>query len=362
MNISVLMYRVAICSSMFFSTISLAVVAENGLPTQFTGYTKNSTLRMDFSSVDELLYAGVLDMGYSKRKRAKLFKPKLGTRMRQYVNAQTGNEANRFFYENLTKEQEEISLLKQYLENIPTATPLNLYSKKEQLAYWLNLYNVTLINEITKIYPRSTLKSFFTEDSSLMDEKILTVSGISLSLNDIQYNILFKKYDKNPLIMYGLYQGVIGGPNIRKKAYTGANVFASLEDNTYEFINSNRGTQFNGKENTVRVSTYYERNAMFFPDFHHDLKKHLLKFSKKSISSEITQAKAFVPNIHNWRITDLYGTIRRYEGAVASNPVEDRKKMSFTQVKKLRELMVVRAINFGGGTITVTDLDPIVQE
>jgi hypothetical protein len=36
-----------------------------------------------------------------------------------------------------------------------------------------------------------------------------------MSLDDIQFTILRQNYDNDPLIIYGLYQGNIGGPNIR---------------------------------------------------------------------------------------------------------------------------------------------------
>ena len=57
-----------------------------------------------------------------------------------------------------------------------------------------------------------------------MNQEILEVQGVKLSLNDIQYSILAKKYDGDPLIIYGLYQGIIGGPNILNRAYTAKNV------------------------------------------------------------------------------------------------------------------------------------------
>jgi len=357
MKLYMLIKQVTLISCLFFSTTSIAMLTEDKLPEQFAGSTENSTLSMDFSVVDELLHAGVLDMGQSTRNRSKASKPQTGTRMKQPVDRYTESEANRFFYESLIKQQEEILNLRKNLELIPSETPLHLYTNAEQLAYWLNLYNVTVINEIAKIYPLSTLKHLITDDSPLLNKKILNVNGISLSLSDIYNNILLNKYNKEPLIMYGLYQGYIGGPNIRKKAYTGKSVFTSLKDNAVEFINSNRGTQFNGKESSVRVSSIYKRYSILFPDFHNDLKKHLVEFSKKSITNEIAQAESFVPNISNWRVTDLYGSARRYEGAVSTGTLLKRRKMSFEQIARLKEIMQIRAINFGGGSVTVTDLE-----
>jgi len=352
-----LIKKTIIYSCLLFSTASMAMLEEGKLPTQFSGSTETSTLRMDFRVVNDLLHAGVLKMGYSTRGRAHSSRARLGTRMKQFVDTYTENESNRFFYETLKKDQAKILKLRNYLENIPAETPLNLYSKNEQLAYWLNLYNVTLINEIAKIYPKNDLKRFLANENSILTQKILNVNGISLSLHDIQYNILLNKYKKNPLVIYGLYQGVIGGPSIRTKAYTGSNVISALKDNAFEFINSNRGTQFNGSKDAVRVSIYYKQNAAFFPNFNNDLKKHLAKFAKKDITDDILQAETFETDIKNWRVTDLYGSIHHYEGAVASNPIDDRAKLPYEQALKLQHLMRVRAINFGSGSVTVTDLE-----
>src|SRR5210317_1040037 len=110
------------------------------------------------------------------------------------------------------------------LEALPSEAPLQYFTRNEQLAYWLNLYNFTLLNEVIKVYPKRKLNKLLTGKNSILKEKILTVAGVPLSLNDIQYVILKNNYENNPLVMYGLYQGIIGGPNIRKSAFTGANV------------------------------------------------------------------------------------------------------------------------------------------
>ena len=87
------------------------------------------------------------------------------------------------------------------------------------------------LDEVVKEYPRQNLKRLFRGKNSMFEKKLLTVAGVPLSLNDIQFTILKQNYDSNPLVIYGLYQGIIGGPNIRKTAYTGANVWRALENN-----------------------------------------------------------------------------------------------------------------------------------
>ncbi len=82
----------------------------------------------------------------------------------------------------------------------------------------------------SQVYPIAELEDLIEGEEAFLAKKSLTVAGIPLSLNDIEFTILRQNYDGDPLIIYGLYQGNIGGPNIRKAAYTGTNVYADLID------------------------------------------------------------------------------------------------------------------------------------
>ncbi|HEY5775696.1 MAG TPA: DUF547 domain-containing protein, partial [Xanthomonadales bacterium] len=187
-----------------------------------------------------------------------------------------------------------------------------------QLAYWLNLYNVTVLNEIIKEYPQRNLKKLSVGKNSIFSEKILNVAGVPLSLDDIAYTILKNNYNSDPLIIYGLYQGYIGGPNIRKKAYTGNDVWRALKNNANEFINSNRGT-YPKDEKTFRVSSLYERNKAFFPDFEDDLRKHLQTYINGDERAELQSASSIRADIDDWTVTDLGGTYRDFGAAFADS-------------------------------------------
>ncbi len=175
-----------------------------------------------------------------------------------------------------------------------------------------------LINEIIKVYPERKLKKLLTGKNSILEKKLLKVAGVPLSLNDIEFTILRQNYNNNPLVMYGLYQGIIGGPNIRKSAYTGANVQNHLEDNASEFINSNRGT-YPKDEKTFRASSLYDRNREFFPNFQADLKKHLLVYLVGSEKGELAASSVIKPDIDDWTVTDLYGSYPEIGGSLADN-------------------------------------------
>jgi hypothetical protein len=162
------------------------------------------------------------------------------------------------------------------------------------------------------------MKKYLVGPKSLLEPRILTVAGVPLSLNDIQYTILRQNYDGNPLVLYGLYQGIIGGPNIRKHAYVGHNVWRQLEDNAEEFVNSNRGTDIY-KEEIFKASSFYERNAMYFDDFQADLRAHLLTWLLEPERGALQRAREIDTDINDWTITDLYGSFDNIGGSFADN-------------------------------------------
>ncbi len=285
----------------------------------FMGYSPYAKFTISYKDYDAILNTFVLPMGKSSRAKAKKTKARVGTRLKNNISRLTSLEGNRFLFESFRDPQYQqlITDIRHSLAALPDTKPLSEFSKKEQLAYWLNLYNVTVIDELIKIYPTKRLKDIFEEDSFL-NQEILEVQGVKLSLNDIQYSILAKKYDGDPLIIYGLYQGIIGGPNILNRAYTAKNVYEELERNAVNFINSNRGTYGKNKK-AFRVSSLYERNEVFFPNFDEDLRAHLLEHLEGFTRHQLQDATRIRTNIDDWHITDVYGTERTYGGGVSTN-------------------------------------------
>ena len=117
-----------------------------------------------------------------------------------------------------------------------------------------------------------------------------------------------------------------------------------------EFINSNRGTRLDG--DTLKVSSLYERNSNYFPDFANDLKKHLLQFSNDVTREIVTESIDVEAIINNWKLADLYGSDRVFGDELAHS-----SKPTQTQMNRLTQLMRVRGRNLGTPTVTVTDLD-----
>ena len=354
---------------------------------KFSQYDNSSDFVIMYDDVDTLLQASVLYMGNSTRQKAKKSIAPMGTRLKNRVKPLTGLEGNRFFYETFDtpKKVALISNVRKSLERLPTDSPLQFFSKDEQLAYWLNLYNISLIEQLVHIYPKKNLQSLI-EEEGLLDEKHLIVANENISLNDIK-QIVIHNFGHDPLLIYGFHQGNIASPDIRTKAYTGKKVWNNLKRNANVFINSNRGT-FSDDSNSMRVSYLYEQNKAFFEDFDADLKEHLAKYLLRSYKDKLLAANHIKTNIKNWNIADLYGTTRVYGGSVPTNAAalldaftsgdsEDafintgamnakiseysplQSRLSTEQLDKMMALMKVQELR--KGTVTINDDEEIAE-
>jgi len=257
-------------------------------------------LSINYADWDAVLKQTVMDTGKSDRKPAARIKTAPASRLTKTNPNPTRLEANRVFFHALGKDNKAyVTAIVDSLSTLPDDTPLAEFPQNEQLAYWLNLHNATAFSLIANDYPQSNLKKFHEKN---WHRKVLTVAGKRLSLSDIETYIVNRWQD--PRVLYGFYQGTIGGPNLRREAYTAQNVWANLEDNAREFVNSLRGIQL--WDEGARVSTLYTNYASLFPDFDRNLKAHLMRYTDVRMTSLIANLSTFEPDISDWYIADLY--------------------------------------------------------
>jgi len=289
------------------------------IPAAFAGESPQSDFSVLYNDLDTVLRQIVLVTGRSDRSKPAQARPSAGSHIVRGTKSQFSLEGNRVHFPALAKE-ENVALLSQIrreLEAVPNQLPLHLLRKEEQLAYWLNLYNVTVLEQVALRYPKSSLRKLFKGKKSLWNKKLLTVAGHALSLNDIQHQIILPKF-KNPLVMYGMFQGFVGGPNIRNEAYTGDKVFQQLKENAEEFVNSNRG--MHTKERLMRVSHLYRVNETLFPNWERDLRRHLTHLASSSYyRDKLRKASRLSPKVTGFEIADIYGGSRSRGSAANTN-------------------------------------------
>ncbi|WP_375201966.1 DUF547 domain-containing protein [Hyphococcus sp.] len=266
-----------------FALGSLSARAQDDPFAVFAPYASEPQYSIDHKPWTEFLERAVYVTGRSDRTPGRRSNNQFrvsGTRLSTTSNSRYRFEGNRVMFHNFNDEVEDyIGLYRQGLQDTMNRVDYGAFSRNEQLAFWLNLYNAVVIHEIAKAHPISRPERIRIRDQKarLYDAKLVEVHGVKLSLNDIRYNIVYR-YWRSPSVIYGLWDGAIGGPGILPEAFEGGTVNAQLQLNAREFVNSMRGVDRIRDE--MRVSqVYVDARPYYFKSWPSDLYAHLSRYA-----------------------------------------------------------------------------------
>jgi hypothetical protein len=146
--------------------------------------------------------------------------------------------------------------LKSYIASLEATDPTTL-TRDAAMAYWINLYNAKTVDVILDNYPVQSIRDIgggiFSRGP--WDDKVSTVNGRALSLNDIEHGIL-RPIWRDARIHYAVNCASIGCPNLRTSAFTAASLNSDLDQAAREYITHPRGAQVTA--NGLVVSSIFE--------------------------------------------------------------------------------------------------------
>lgn len=179
---------------------------------------------------------------------------------------------------------------RKFLQSIPVSA----LNKDEQLAFWLNLHNVTVIENLGKS-PKSLrkvkkLRGQPGNPGALWSQKLVTVEGVSLSLEEIEQNILIRHWD-NPDVIYGLFYGTKGSPFQGVRGFQGSTVNKQLAKLAEQFLNDKQNVKI--RKGQVQVSSIlaWNKPALFNND-DSALIAHIQSHAKSRLAKDISSVNA----------------------------------------------------------------------
>lgn len=200
--------------------------------------------------------------------------------------------------------QQDKSNLKNYIKYLSQLLPKEL-SKKQQMAYWINLYNAKTVDLILDAYPVTSIRklgeSWF--KSGPWDDKVLMVADIKLSLNDIEHRILRPIYQQASL-HYALNCASLSCPNLSATVFTSSNTQTLLAEGARHYINHSRGVSFN-EDGELVLSSVYKWYKEDFGTSYIDLLTHLIGYSNKPLGDKLRTYKGPINYQYNWKLNEL---------------------------------------------------------
>lgn len=198
--------------------------------------------------------------------------------------------------------QRDLNLLKDYLTNMAQIN-LNNYTRAEQLAYWINVYNALTVQTVAHYYPVSTIQEINISPGLFSigpwGANLITVKGVSLTLDDIN-NRIIRPIWNDPRTQYALNNASIGAPNLNRKIYQGHILEDQLNHAASTYINSLRGVSV--IEGRLIISKLYDWYEEDFGGTKQDVIIHLLQFAKEPLQSQLKHTNTIDSYIYNWHL------------------------------------------------------------
>ncbi|HWH76682.1 MAG TPA: DUF547 domain-containing protein [Candidatus Binatus sp.] len=210
---------------------------------------------------------------------------------------------NRVGYQNVRPEDQK--LLNDYLRSLQ-ATPISNFSRSEQKAYWINLYNALTIELILSRWPVASMRDINISPGLLergpWGAKLITVEGERLSLDDIEHRIL-RPIWRDKRIYYALNWASLGCPNLQPTAYTSENTEALLEKGAREFINHPRGVAI--QKGKLQVSSIYIWFQEDFGSDAEDLMEHWQQYADAPLADALEKYQGGLTHDYDWRLNGV---------------------------------------------------------
>lgn len=218
----------------------------------------------------------------------------------------TSNTSGINLYDYNSVSQQDHQQLKQYLLQLSQLDPRR-YTKNEQMAYWINLYNALTVDLILNHYPVDSIRelgdSFFAFGP--WDDELIQIEGQKLTLNDIEHRIL-RRIWQDPRIHYAVNCASISCPNLAKLAYTAQNLDQLLNQGARDYVNHQRGV--NWRKNQLVLSKIYSWYQEDFGGSEDSLIEHLIKYADSDLGEKLKGHSDDTTDIryrYDWQLNDV---------------------------------------------------------
>ena len=219
----------------------------------------------------------------------------------------TGEDGvNRFAYGRVTAEDRQS--LDRYIDAL-TATAISRFNRRDQLAYWINLYNALTVVVVLDHYPVNSIQDIDISPglfaSGPWDKKLIEVEGEMLSLNDIEHRIL-RPIWRDPRIHYAVNCAAIGCPNLRMTAFTSENADDLLTEGAREYVNHPRGARLENAR--LIVSSIYVWFKGDFGKSNLDVIEHLKRYADPELATALDGIDLIDDDSYDWALNDGPGS------------------------------------------------------
>lgn len=205
---------------------------------------------------------------------------------------------NRFDYAHVSGTDR--NRLTSYLDQMQRLDPSQM-PDNEQRAYWINLYNALTVKVVLDHYPVKSIRDirsgFFS--TGPWNDELAHVAGENLSLNNIEHDILRKRWKDNR-IHYALNCASLGCPNLQPEPFTAERLNGQLDQAARDYVNHPRGENIH--DGKLTVSSIYKWYAEDFGNNNKSVIAHIASFSTAGRAARLSDMSEIDAYIYDWNL------------------------------------------------------------
>lgn len=163
-------------------------------------------------------------------------------------------------YSGLQRQRQDLDLLLNEFARLEPNT-YNSWPKEDKMAFWINAYNIQMINVIALNYPIKTtrlgniffgpysirnIRGIWSEYKSIVMDEEFTLSEIDRRFFRSDFN--------EPKAFFALSQASASGPALHNEPYSGCNLHQQLDEQVRKFLNRPDSFRINKEKRIVYLS------------------------------------------------------------------------------------------------------------
>lgn len=199
---------------------------------------------------------------------------------------------------------EDRALLENYVARLG-GLPISRYSRPEQMAYWINLYNALVVRLVVDHYPIASIRDIGKGSGAPgvgpWRRKLVEVEGTPLSLSDIAHRIL-RPIWHDPRIHYALACGAVSCPNLQPEPFYADQLDRQLSEAAMAYVNDRRCIRIEGDQ--LGLSSLYRWYREDFGPTDRDVINHLMAYAEPNLAMKLQGFDRISDDGFDWRLND----------------------------------------------------------
>jgi hypothetical protein len=175
---------------------------------------------------------------------------------------------------------------------------VNSLSQKQQLAYWINVYNVNVVTTAVEHYPVRSIRDISTDPIirlNVFKKERVPYGATKISLDDVE-NARIRAAFHDPRIHFAINCAAKSCPPIRMEPYSGDRIDAQLDDQVRRFLSRTVRLERKGDMMVVHVSRILDWFNNDFGD--------KLAFLRRYVSVPPAGKTEFKYDDYDWSLND----------------------------------------------------------